>query len=202
MLAFDSSSGGPLRLVRPDGTGRRTVTGGRYDGSPAWSPDGRSLVFARSPSAGADPWLYSVGADGSGLRALGVQGFTPSWSPDGARLAFWRRTREGVALAVAGADGRNESTLTRSMAAFSGPPRWSPDGKRLLVVVCSGFGFCRIDVVDADSGLVTRLGSGSDATWAPDGERIAFSARRFCGSSRVFVMNADGSDVRGLVPCT
>ena len=201
MLAFDSSSGGPIRLVRPDGTGRRAVTRGRYDSSPAWSPDGRSLVFARSPSAGADPWLYTVGARGTGLRALGVQGFAPSWSPNGARLAYWRRTREGVALAVSDADGRNERTLTRSLAAFSGPPRWSPDGKRLLFVVCSGFGACRIDVADADSGFVTRLGSGSDATWAPDGARIAFSARRFCGSARVFVMNADGSDVRGLVPC-
>jgi Tol biopolymer transport system component len=201
MLAFDSSSGGPIRVVRPDGTGRRAVTRGRYDSSPAWSPDGGSLVFARSSSAGADPWLYVVGADGGGLRALGVQGSAPSWSPEGTKLAFWRRTRQGVALAVAGADGREERTLTRSLAAFSGAPRWSPDGRRLLVVVCSGFGFCRIDVAEAESGLVSRLGSGSDAVWAPDGERIAFSARRFCGSSRVFVMNADGSDVRGLVPC-
>lgn len=200
-LAFDSSSGGPIRVAKADGRGARKVTAGRYDGSPAWSPDGQRLVFSRSPTAGADPSLFVVGSDGNGLHSLGVQGAAAAWSPDGTRIAFWRRTRDGVALAVAGTDGLGERTLTRSLPAYSDPPRWSPDGKQLLFVLCSGFGFCRIDVAEADTGLVTRLASGSDAVWAPDGRRIAYSGRRSCAPSRIFVMNADGSGVRGLTPC-
>lgn len=200
-LAFTGiGSSGPIQVVNADGTGHRQITSGKYDRSPAWSPDGR-LVFARAAGAGLAQELYIVGSDGTGLRPFGRQGAAPSWSPDGSRIAYWRRTPNGVALAVANADGSAELTLTRSVPSFSGVPQWSSDGRRLVFNICSPFGPCRIDVAEADGASVKRIAIGQDPAWAPSGNRVAFTARRLCRSSGIFLVNADGSRLRKITPC-
>jgi dipeptidyl aminopeptidase/acylaminoacyl peptidase len=49
-----------------------------YDQSPAWSPDGKSLALTqyRGP-------VFTVGSDGSGFQALGVEGTVAVWLRDG-----------------------------------------------------------------------------------------------------------------------
>jgi TolB protein len=69
---------GRLVVVRPDGGGERTIVslsrdahGALEDPQPAWSPDGRWMVFCQVRAGGlgqSDIWL--VGADGRGLRRL------------------------------------------------------------------------------------------------------------------------------------
>ena len=52
--------------------------------SPAWSPDGRKLVFIRSELvAKYEHHLYTVNVDGSGLRqfSFGEQAALPDWQP-------------------------------------------------------------------------------------------------------------------------
>jgi Tol biopolymer transport system component len=200
-LAFDSGWAGPIRVVEADGTGRHAVTTGRYDRAPAWSPDGRRLLFSRAARAGGTESLFVVDSDGGGLRALGMQGADASWSPRGDRIAFWRRARDGAVLALANLDGSGVISITRPLAAYSGSARWSPDGSLLLFTACSGTGACRVDVGDAAGDDVTILGSGAEATWAPDGKRIAFTARRFCRTSGIFTIDADGKRLARLTAC-
>ena len=81
----------PLRRPRrpPQPADRRT----RPTAEPAFSPDGRTIVFAR----GGD--LYSVRADGSGQRALtsGAElDSAPLVSPNGRYVVFERRATEGA----------------------------------------------------------------------------------------------------------
>jgi len=59
-------------------------------GPPSWSPDGRTIAFiGRSGKADAD--IYTVHADGTGLRKLTHwpgSSLGPEWSPDGRHIVF------------------------------------------------------------------------------------------------------------------
>jgi TolB protein len=201
-LAFvQSALGGPIVSVDVSGSGRKRLTSGRFDHGPAWSPDGSRIAFSRATAIGGLESIYLVGADGTGLRALGPQGSSPSWSRDGRSLAFWQRNQEGVALAVFSFADSQVRRVTRTFAAYSRAARWSPDGSGLLLTVCGAFGACRLDVAAADGSSVTRLGPGSDPAWSPDGSKIAFVQRRLCRGWSVFVARADGTGLRRITPC-
>ena len=68
----------------------RRITAGHYDlEHPAWSPDGRFLVFVGGAYGSTD--LFLVDRRGRFARRLtGGSGMEaqPAWAPDGARIAF------------------------------------------------------------------------------------------------------------------
>jgi Tol biopolymer transport system component len=59
----------PVRLTRND----------VYDGSPAWSPDRRKIVFVRGENPDSSE-IYVMNADGTGARKL-TKGASPAWQP-------------------------------------------------------------------------------------------------------------------------
>ena len=62
-----------IQLVRPDGTGDHRITDDQVEDSfPAWSPDGRLLMWARHGE------LVVARPDGSGMISIGPGNF-PSW---------------------------------------------------------------------------------------------------------------------------
>ena len=156
-----------LFTVALDGTVKQltTVNGGAFH--PAWSPDGSHVVFEVglvTPQR-TKGRLYTVAADGSGLRALtdGCKGkcadLMASYSPDGKRLAFERLYPPWVTRHY-GRHGRQEITfasrvdvMTMSASGgapklvkrygvdpqpWDGAPQWSADGKTLVVPLGSG----------------------------------------------------------------
>jgi Tol biopolymer transport system component len=199
MLAF--SSRGDIYVINADGSGLRRVTDDGWE--PAWSPDGRTIVF--QSTNGPAP-LDLVSADGTNRRRLfDQQAFSfvePAWSPDGRQIAFtaWDYGFCDCGLWLIAADGSNprhvgNGTLWDASAAGSSPA-WSPDGAEIAVISRSGVG-----VVTAD-GTQRRLlhaGDARDVDWTPDG-RLIF-ARFTSGSnspSRIFV--SDGGSERQLIP--
>lgn len=132
-------SGGPdgegLYLIRPDGSETHRILAGDAE-YPAWSPDGRRLVFMSlgfppGPSSNAYD-IYLVDVDGGNLRRLtelsGEDGW-PAWSHDGTHIAYTRRVNEGGDddVHVMTAEGQDDQTITDITDGMSySYPSWSP----------------------------------------------------------------------------
>jgi len=112
-------------------------------GSPAVSPDGRSVAYTVSAydmeenRSNADVWVSPLTGGGAPRRltANKASDSSPVWSPDGKRIAFVSR-RDGDAAAqvyVIWVDGGEAERLTEMPTAVSGP-RWFPDVKRIAFV--------------------------------------------------------------------
>lgn len=154
--ASNRSGGSELWVTHPSGQSvRLTNIGGSYVHSPAWSPDGRSLVFVAVKGRLAD--LYTVARDGSRLRALtadGLDKLDPVWSPDGA-IRYLERTAAGYRVMQVAPDGKPRPTGATGIRQL----RTAPDG-RLFGVAVNG------QEIRALSGAGPRVGVAGNDSWA------------------------------------
>ena len=110
-------------VVGIDGGDARQLTSGDFEhGSPAWSPDGKQLVFDGLRDERWDTELinrlYVVDAAGGEPRALTGDGGSyesPAFSPDGSRIAF-RMVRRGRHVSASHAARRDERGRQRREA--------------------------------------------------------------------------------------
>jgi Tol biopolymer transport system component len=203
---LDQDGDWSIWIMNPDGTGRECLLDTPApDEAPAWSPDGRRLVF----SAGDD--LYVADSDGNRLTMLQSGGrgsvSSPEWSPGGDSIVF-TRTPAGVEepdILTIDASGGRAKTLIRSGERFFyvDEPHWSPDGETVLFLAARG-GWSDLYGIDPDGskvGLLLRRGfdlDGSGLAWSPDGDRIVFQAD--LGGGCLFVVDTRTRRVRRLVP--
>src|SRR5688500_16683416 len=100
--------------------------------APAWSPDGRTIVFVSWRDGNGE--VYAMDADGSGPRNLtqhAARDVRPAWSPDGRRIAFVSRRDRNPEIYVMNADGSEKRNVTRDRASDDDYPTWSPDGRKI-----------------------------------------------------------------------
>jgi TolB protein len=120
-----NSTSAEVYVIDADGSGKpvRLTDNSEEERAPAWSPDGKRILF--QCRKGAPPQgravstfeLCVMNADGTGLTRLtsnAVPELTPSWSPDGRRIVFHRPVGGGsqFQLFLIGADGTGERQLT------------------------------------------------------------------------------------------
>ena len=155
------------------------------DGSPSFTPDGRTVVFG---SNGDGPYhIYRVSVDGGRPEQL-TRGehseLAVKVSPDGSRAAFARRIPAGAQmraeLGLLDLTSGTERTLG-TFGVHNATPHWSPDGKTVLFSDDSS-GFQQIILVDAETGAVTPLSPPTHDTAAAGSRRRPF--RRLSGESR------------------
>jgi Tol biopolymer transport system component len=141
-IAFRSERDGPGSIYVMGSTGEsvKRLTDFGYD--PAWSPDGKQIVF--SDRDGQDPWsrvppahLWLVPSSGGEIRQLTHEGdaVQPRWSPSGRRIAFWGLKggsgQRDIWTIPADAAGEPVPLAATSDPAIDWDPVWSPDGRSL-----------------------------------------------------------------------
>jgi dipeptidyl aminopeptidase/acylaminoacyl peptidase len=159
-IAFTQASGfGDVWLVDADGSHpRRLDTGSLPAQDPAWSPDGRRILFSSGTS------LYTIDADkgqpqpvdlaSALVPGIGAGLHWPAWSPDGSHIAFVESTRgPNGRLWIAETDGSGARAVTAlgSDQEFSAPS-WSLDGST-IAVIADGW----LETIGADRTELTKL---------------------------------------------
>lgn len=211
LLVYQAQVGRHTQLftIKPDGSGTHQIT--RLTDSdalsPAWSPDGTQIVFARDYAAGTSKEhldIVVVNANGSGMRPFGLHGLNgdPSWLGDGHRIV-WARAQ---GLAIANPDGSGLKLV--KVAGNIGSPVSSPDGKR-IAFWRSEHGGAAIYIVNTDGSGLKRVkafsgGLGDKIDWSPDGSRIAFDTPAFGPpmSSNIYMIRTDGTGLLQLTHAT
>ena len=105
---LNSDGSGPLQLTNDK----------REDGSPAWSPDGKSFAYY-SKQADDSYQIMVMNADGSGARKLTSVGnnWSPTWSPDGNWIAFASNRGGRMDVYIMDKNGNNVQILTDKFGA-------------------------------------------------------------------------------------
>jgi TolB protein len=185
----------------------RVTHDGHFKQRPAWSPDGKRLVFARH--RGADIFLYVCAADGSQERRLTDRKepeYDAVWSPDGQRLAFaldkTSPNQGDIEVYTISADGKDlqKVAVSEGKLAHEEWPAWSPDGKRIAYTSTRDDNQ-ELYLARSDGGEKQRLTSDPaldvHPCWSPDGKRIAFATDRW-GDLELAVLEVESGKVTRL----
>jgi Tol biopolymer transport system component len=210
-ILFEAPAGANRQLftVEPDGTGLEQVTHFKDSGGTngAWSADGSRILFTRhwAPETPNEKIvIYTMNADGSGLRALpraGKLAVSPAFFPSGRRIVFLNITA-GERLMVINANGGG--LRSAGIPGYGGDPACvSPDGKRVTFLrTKAGDDALRAIFVAGLFGHGLKRVSpwatyGDKIDCSPDGKRIVFTkpGGDNPGPGNMYTMRADGSDI-------
>lgn len=204
-----------------DGKNKKQLTSGRNEyWMPAFSPDGKKIVYVSRLSDKMD--IYFMNVDGSNQMQLTTSGINmaPSWSPNGTQIAFAHAEGVGTVLNiwVMNADGRGKRALTTSLNENNNVPTWSADGQKIAFTSNRNRGRYQLWSLDLNTSILTQLTAAyfnaaighwieqKVPSWSPDGKQIAFWEGVEGGNSNtrtpwnVCVMNPDGTNKKILTP--
>lgn len=220
-----NADGSHLRQLTEQAPGTVCGVGGTCNESPAWSPDGRYIAFARGRGPIVDDYIESAGiyvmrADGSHVRQITQkvlptlgEDFSPQWSPDGHKLVFQRNNKpgadppDGIALWTVNLVTGRERSITPYPIEAGDTPDWSPDGRRILFHSNNS----QNSNVSANLYTVRPDGTGLrqltfetggtvnylGSSYSPDGTMITFGRRpETAGAADIFVAQADATRIR------
>ncbi len=189
-IAFhESSAKGGIFIVGATGESARRLTD--FGFHPAWSPDGRQIVFCTEEvtdphlrSGTSELWVVDA-AGGTPKKIYDGDAVQPAWSPSGARIAFWAVDggQRDIKTIPAGG-GPAVPVLTDPPLDWS--PVWAPDGTTLYFASDRG-GSMNLWQIAIDQASGKALGppepvtggvqaDSDEASVSHDGSRLIFRA--------------------------
>ena len=209
---FDRSTGTTTKLTASDAE----------DSAPAWSPDGRSIVFQREDSTGnRDIWqLFIAGqseADQTEINLTETPQLReqhPRVSPDGKSVLFDSNSSDASESDDESVDNyeifkmdlkSGERTRLTEWFHWDMYPSMSPDESHLVwrrtFLSPEGDRNFEIMVKDLATGEITNISQhpayDTNPHWSPSGDTIVFASSR-SGASNLYIINHDGSGLRAL----
>ena len=190
------------------GEPRRLTFSDVVKSSPAWTPDGRDILFLSESSNSVGLWrMPAAGGTPERVDAIGQAVTSFAISPQGNRLAWtqtindsniWQVELSGTPLPT----GRKESAKTLiSSTRLDVSSQFSPDGKR-IVFASTRSGRAGIWISESDGHRPVQVtsfdrGSAGSPRWSPDGRWIVFDGR-VEGNADIYVINPEGGKPRRL----
>ena len=210
-LVYNTYAPVPSRLVLLDlatGRSRTLITAPKNTQyvTPVFTPDGNSILFARSGENGSD--IYSVSATGTDatMRRLtvgrGAVNEQPVMSPNGRRIVYTGNALGRPELYIMDADGTGADVLTNydfSEKNYRSDPDWSSDGRLIAYQerVNDRFQIRVIPVTGGTPKLLTSEGENESPSWAPDARHLVFTSTR-TGVRQLWVLDTESSRMRQL----
>jgi eukaryotic-like serine/threonine-protein kinase len=182
--------------------------------NPAWTADGREIVYGAGSFVSKGLWRVSSFAHAAGraepqrLPSVGDDASEPAISPSKHRLVYVNRFSHNSIWRVAAPslEGKRQRPPDQPTSLISSTrddtsPQISPDGKRIAfqstrsgnteVWVCDADGSNAVQMTSFDGPVVTT------PRWSPDSKRIAFDSNA-AGEYDVYVVDADGGKPKRL----
>jgi imidazolonepropionase-like amidohydrolase/Tol biopolymer transport system component len=181
-----SALGQLYRRALPSGAPSRITADPAFEFEPAWSADGRHIVYTTWTDAGAGR-VRVVDAQGSGGRDLvGTPGHytDPSFAPDGARVVFLKVGGDNIRGDVHGLDpgiyvvktAGGEPQLVREGGTA---PQFDHTGTRIYFRDRRGekFVLASVDLAGGDERVHFQSDNATEVVPSPDGKWVAFAER-------------------------
>jgi Tol biopolymer transport system component len=175
--------------------------GRSWEGNLTFTDGGRRLRYDSEVDALYGSALWTMNADGTGVRRLTREASddsAPAWSRDGRRVAFTRAGLYGddTGIAIVNSDGSGERRVTGG--AKDASPEWSPDGKRIAFTrEQNGTYYLSITNADGTGAHILRSASGvyGRPSWSPDGRSVVYSD----SGTTIMSIAPDGTHKHALV---
>jgi serine/threonine protein kinase len=183
-----------------------------WEGTPALSPDGRTVAFTWTDRLGRQRQIYRKGLNDAepvkltNYESEGNIGYL-AWSPDGRRIAFKRQRGIGGAIySIATTGGDEQKIVDLESAYLSSAIDWSPDGGELAFSDASHIPTqLSIYVYDIRSGVKRKLTDPpplADGDWSPkfspDGLTVAFKRVIGYWADEIYLVPTAGGTPRRL----
>jgi Tol biopolymer transport system component len=189
-------------VVSPSGGEPRRLTfdNAQTDGLPAWTEDGREIIF--SSLRGGLSTLWRVSAAGGGLKPIsgvGAISCCPSISRKGNRIVF-QNSFANYSIWRVDLKNKTHAQELISTKGHNWRPDFSPDGSK-IAFESDRSGYAEIWTCDrkgSNCGQLTSLhGVAGTPRWSPDGSHIAFEFTA-TEHSEIYVVDVAGGRPRPL----